>query len=57
MEAILILAFFVYVLVSLSTIKSQLNLIIKHFNITDEKVETISYEEIEKELENDKEKE
>ncbi|MCF6136601.1 hypothetical protein [Pseudalkalibacillus berkeleyi] len=43
----------IYVIFSLSTIKHQLNLISKQININEEMIQTVSNEEIEKELEED----
>lgn len=50
---IVIILFILYVIFSLSTIKYQLKLIMKHLNIKDEELKKVSNEEIEKELENE----
>lgn len=50
---IVLILIILYVIYSLSTIKYQLKLITKHLNIKDEKVQKVSNEEIEKELEDE----
>lgn len=50
---LIIIALMVYVIFSLSTIKHQLKLIIKHLNIKDGDIEMVSNEEIEKVLEDE----
>jgi hypothetical protein len=50
---IVIILFALYVIYSLSTIKYQLKLITKRLNVKDEKVQKVSNEEIEKELEDE----
>ncbi|QOR64897.1 hypothetical protein IM538_13675 [Cytobacillus suaedae] len=50
---IVIILIILYVIYSLSTIKYQLKLITKHLNVKDEKVQKVSNEEIEKELEDE----
>ncbi|MFT4413841.1 hypothetical protein ACLM5H_08285 [Fredinandcohnia humi] len=50
---IVFVLFIVYVVLSLSTIKYQLRLLIKHLNMKDEDSEKVSNDEIEKQLEDD----
>ncbi len=55
MWVILVILFVLYVIYSLSTIKNQLKLIVKHLDIKEKELEIvkISNEEIEKELEDE----
>lgn len=50
---IVIILIILYVIFSLSTIKCQLKLIMKHLNVKDEELKKVSNEVIEKELEDE----
>ncbi|WP_391203852.1 hypothetical protein [Psychrobacillus sp. L4] len=53
---ILVILFVLYVIYSLSTIKHQLKLIVKHLDVKEKEIVKISDEEIEKELEDESSK-